>query len=45
MDLGTTNATVNNQQVMTLVTQLNSRITDQIVRAGLNYKFDWDPGW
>jgi outer membrane immunogenic protein len=40
MDLGTTNATVNNQQVMTLVTQLNSRITDQIVRAGLNYKFD-----
>jgi hypothetical protein len=45
LDLGTTHAIANNQQVMTLTTQFGSRVTDQLVRAGLNYKFDWDPGW
>jgi hypothetical protein len=34
----TTNA--DNQQVTTLTALFNSRITDQVVRAGLNYKFD-----
>jgi opacity protein-like surface antigen/outer membrane receptor protein involved in Fe transport len=34
----TTNA--NNQMNMPLTVQFNSRITDHLVRAGLNYKFD-----
>jgi opacity protein-like surface antigen len=45
LDLGTTHAIANNQQVMTLTTQFGSRMTDQLVRAGLNYKFGWDPEW
>ena len=40
LDLGTTHALANNQTVMTLTTQLSSRVTDQLVRAGINYKFD-----
>jgi opacity protein-like surface antigen len=39
LDLGTTHAIANNQNVTTLTTQFNSRLTDQVVRAGLNYKF------
>jgi hypothetical protein len=31
---------VNNQLNMTLTAAFNSRIADQIVHAGLNYKFD-----
>jgi hypothetical protein len=30
---------------MTLTTQFGARVTDHLVRAGLNYKFHWDPGW
>jgi outer membrane immunogenic protein len=45
LDLGTTHAIANNQQVMTLTTQFGARVTDQLIRAGLNYKFAWDPGW
>jgi len=45
LDLGTTHAIANNQQVMTLTTQFGARVTDHLVRAGLNYKFDWVPGW
>jgi opacity protein-like surface antigen len=40
LDLGYTHAISNNQQMMTLTTQFSSRVTDQILRAGLNYKFD-----
>src|SRR6202011_1419077 len=40
MDFGSVNANSTNQQNMTLTTQFNSHITDQLVRAGLNYKFD-----
>ena len=40
LDLGITHATANNQTLMTLTTQLNSRVTDQLVRAAINYKFD-----
>jgi hypothetical protein len=31
---------LNNQQLMTLTAMFNSHITDQIVRAGINYKFN-----
>ena len=30
----------NNQQIMALTASFNSRLTDQLVRAGINYKFD-----
>jgi opacity protein-like surface antigen len=40
LDLGTTHAIANNQDVMTLTTQFNARVTDHVVRAALNYKFD-----
>ena len=40
MEFGSATTGINNQQSMTLTAQFNSRITDQIVRAGLNYKFD-----
>ena len=40
LDFGSVNASSTNQQNMTLTTQFNSHITDQLVRAGLNYKFD-----
>ena len=40
MDFGSVNASSTNQQNMTLTAQFNSHITDQLVRAGLNYKFD-----
>ncbi len=40
MEFGSATTNINNQQNMTLTAQFNSRITDQIVRAGLNYKFD-----
>ena len=40
LDLGMTHALANNQNVMTLTTQFNSHVTDQVVRAGINYKFD-----
>jgi outer membrane immunogenic protein len=39
--LGSMTTTLNNQQsMMTLTATFNSRLADQIVRAGLNYKFD-----
>jgi hypothetical protein len=31
---------VNNQLNTTITATFNSRVTDQLVRAGLNYKFD-----
>jgi len=40
MAFGSATTNINNQQNMTLTAQFNSRITDQIVRAGLSYKFD-----
>jgi opacity protein-like surface antigen len=39
--LGSMTTNLNNQQsMMTLTATFNSRLSDQIVRAGLNYKFD-----
>ena len=40
MNLGSMTTNINNQGVMTLTAMFNSHITDQIVRAGINYKFD-----
>jgi outer membrane immunogenic protein len=40
MNLGSMTTNLNNQQIMTLTTSFNSRITDKLVRAGVNYKFD-----
>jgi opacity protein-like surface antigen len=40
MEFGSATTNINNQQNMTLTVQFNSRITNQLVRAGLNYKFD-----
>jgi opacity protein-like surface antigen len=40
LDLGANHAIANNQQLTTLTTQFGSRVTDQLVRAGINYKFD-----
>ena len=40
MEFGSANTSAANQNIMTLTAQFNSRITDQLVRAGLNYKFD-----
>jgi hypothetical protein len=31
---------LNNQQIMTLAAGFNSGITDNLVRAAVNYKFD-----
>jgi opacity protein-like surface antigen len=39
--LGSMATNLNNQQSgMTLTATFNSRLADQLVRAGLNYKFD-----
>jgi iron complex outermembrane receptor protein len=40
MNFGTMTTSVNNQLNMTLTAAFNSHITDQLVRAGINYKFD-----
>jgi outer membrane immunogenic protein len=40
MDFGGMTTGINNQQVMTLIAAFNSHVTDQLVRAGVNYKFD-----
>jgi outer membrane immunogenic protein len=40
MDFGTMTTSVNNQLNMTLTAAFNSHITDQLVRAAINYKFD-----
>jgi opacity protein-like surface antigen len=40
VDFGSISASSNNQLNVTLVNTFNSRITDNIVRVGLNYKFD-----
>jgi outer membrane immunogenic protein len=40
VNLGAMTTNINNQQVMTLTAMFNSHITDQIVRAGINHKFD-----
>jgi outer membrane immunogenic protein len=40
MEFGSATTTMNNQSIMTLTTQSNARVTDHVVRAGLNYKFD-----
>jgi opacity protein-like surface antigen len=40
MEFGSATTKMNNQGIMTLTAQFNSRVTDHVVRAGLNYKFD-----
>jgi opacity protein-like surface antigen len=40
LDFGSITANANNQEIMTLTAAFNSRIIDQVVRAGVNYKFD-----
>jgi iron complex outermembrane receptor protein len=40
MDSGSITTGVNNQLNMTLTAAFNARIADQLVRAGLNYRFD-----
>ena len=40
MDFGSMTTGVNNQLNTTITAVFNSRITDQLVRAGVNYKFD-----
>ena len=40
MNLGSMTTNVNNQQIMTLTAGFNSGITDKLVRAAINYKFD-----
>jgi iron complex outermembrane receptor protein len=40
MDFGTMTSNINNQTNMTLTATFNSHVTDQVVRAGVNYKFD-----
>jgi outer membrane receptor protein involved in Fe transport len=40
MDFGNMTTNINNQTAMTLTAMFNSHITDQLVRAGINYKFD-----
>jgi opacity protein-like surface antigen/outer membrane receptor protein involved in Fe transport len=40
MNFGSMTTSVNNQMNMTLTAAFNSHITGQLVRAGINYKFD-----
>jgi hypothetical protein len=40
MNLGSMTTNANSQQIMALTAGFNSRITDNLVRAGINYKFD-----
>jgi opacity protein-like surface antigen len=40
VDFGSISASSNNQQNITLVNTFNSRITENVVRVGVNYKFD-----
>jgi outer membrane immunogenic protein len=40
VDFGSISASSNNQQNITLVNSFNSRITDNVVRVGVNYKFN-----
>ncbi len=41
LNLGSMSTNLNNQEsMMALTTTFNSRVTDRIVRAGVNYKFD-----
>jgi opacity protein-like surface antigen len=40
VDLGSMTTNINNQQNMTLTATFNSRLTDRLLRGGLNYKFD-----
>jgi opacity protein-like surface antigen/outer membrane receptor protein involved in Fe transport len=40
LDFGSITTNIDNQGVMALTAAFNSRIADQLVRAGLNYKFD-----
>ena len=44
VDFGSISASSNNQLNITLVNTFNSRITDNVVRVGVNYKFDSDGG-
>ena len=39
-DFGNVTTNVNNQTIMNLTAMFNSHVTDQLVRAGINYKFD-----
>jgi opacity protein-like surface antigen len=39
MQFGSVTTNINNQQNMTLTAQFNSRISDQLIRVSLNYKF------
>ena len=40
MNFGSMTTNLNNQQIMTLTAGFNSRITDKLARAAINYKFD-----
>jgi outer membrane immunogenic protein len=40
LNLGSMTTGVNNQDVMTLTAAFNSRITDKLIRGGINYKFN-----
>jgi outer membrane immunogenic protein len=40
MDFGNMTTSINNQTAMSLTAMFNSHITDQVVRVGINYKFD-----
>jgi opacity protein-like surface antigen len=40
LDFGSMTTTINNQGVMTLTASFNSHTADNLVRAGINYKFD-----
>jgi outer membrane immunogenic protein len=40
LDFGSMTTSINNQGVMTLTASFNSHVTDNLVRAGINYKFD-----
>jgi opacity protein-like surface antigen len=42
MDFAAISASASNLQNMTLVAAFSSHVTDDVVRAGFNYKFDWD---
>jgi opacity protein-like surface antigen len=42
LDFGSISASSNNQLNVTLLNTFNSRVTDNVVRLGLNYRFDRD---
>jgi outer membrane immunogenic protein len=42
LDFGSISASSNNQLNVTLLNTFNSRVTDNVLRLGLNYRFDWE---